>query len=212
MTIIAIDGPAGSGKSTVACLLAERLGLSRLDTGAMYRSVAWTVLARGVDLHDGESVSRLARGLDISMSEEVRVDGQDVTEAIRTPEVDRAVSVVAAVAEVRADMVARQRRWALEHGGGVIEGRDIATVVFPQADLKVYLTATELERARRRLAQQGRALLNGPDDQVAQDLARRDQLDSERAHSPLAVAIDSLVIDTTSMSTSQVVDEVIRHL
>ena len=151
MRVVAIDGPAGSGKSTVARSLAERLGLRYLDTGAMYRAVTFAALRRNIDPADGEPVAALARRVDLDVTlEYVRVDGVDATIEIRGPEVTRAVSTVAANADVRSELVARQRDWAAKHGGGVIEGRDIGSVVFPDAELKVYLDARPEVRAARR--------------------------------------------------------------
>src|SRR5438270_12789875 len=150
MRVVAIDGPAGSGKSTVARAVASRLGIAYLDTGAMYRSVAFAAIQRGVDPADGEALAKVASGLDIRLGDRVFVDGVDATAPIRSPEVTAVGSAVAAHPPVRAEMVHRQRRWAAAHGGGVAEGRDIGTVVFPDADVKVFLTATEDERARRR--------------------------------------------------------------
>jgi cytidylate kinase len=206
--LIAIDGPAGSGKSTVARAVASRLGLAYLDTGAMYRSVAWAALGHGVDLTDGDALARLANGLEIELGDRVVVDGVDATTEIRGPEVTAVVSAVSAHPAVRAEMVRRQRRWAEEGGGGVVEGRDIGTVVFPHADLKVFLTASEEERARRRQRDE-----RAPDvDAVAADLARRDTLDSNRAASPLRSAEDAVVIDTTARTVDDVVDEVVGLL
>src|SRR3954471_23019185 len=151
MRVIAIDGPAGSGKSTVARGLAARLGLDYLDTGAMYRAVAFDVLRHNVDPEDSARVASLARDLGLDVNDDtVVVDGIDATVEIRGPEVTRAVSIVAANAAVREEMRWRQREWAVKHDGGVIEGRDIGTVVFPDADLKVFLTAAPETRARRR--------------------------------------------------------------
>ncbi|HUO49471.1 MAG TPA: (d)CMP kinase, partial [Acidimicrobiales bacterium] len=204
---VAIDGPAGAGKSTLAASLAARLGLERLDTGAMYRAVAWAALARGLDPGDTDAVATLARGLVIEVGEQVLVDGVDATAAIRTPEVDAAVSAVAANAAVRTDMVARQRAWVAEHGGGVVEGRDIGTVVLPDAELKVYLTADTGERAARRAAERNESHRVA---QVADQLTRRDHLDSTRASSPLVsardVADDALVVDSTSRSADEVLE------
>ncbi|MGB0995056.1 MAG: (d)CMP kinase, partial [Acidimicrobiales bacterium] len=142
MRVIAIDGPAGSGKSTVARALAKHLGLKYLDTGAMYRAVAFAVLRAGGDPDDAESTTATARLVDLDIGlDRVMVDGVDATVEIRGPEVSRAVSAVAANPEVRKELVSRQREWAVRQGGGVLEGRDIGTVVFPDAELKVYLTA-----------------------------------------------------------------------
>ena len=197
--VIAIDGPAGAGKSTLSRALARQLGIDRLDTGAMYRAVAWGALAAGIDPSDQAAVAALARRLTITVGERVTADGTDITEAIRAPDVNRAVSVVAANPEVRATMVARQRQWAEEHGGGVVEGRDIGSVVFPHADLKIYLTASGEERARRR-------------SEEGSDLARRDHLDSTRAASPLEIADGARVLDTTGRPIRAVVEEVLAWL
>jgi cytidylate kinase len=204
MRVIAIDGPAGSGKSTIARALAARLGLQYLDTGAMYRSVAFACLTRDVDVSDLEAVAALASTLTIVVADRVTVDGQDATEAIRGPEVTSIVSAVAANPDVRSEMVRRQRAWAAERDGGVIEGRDIGTVVFPDADLKVYLTADEAERLRRRAVEAG--------EEVARDIARRDLADSTRAASPLMAADDALVIDTTGRAIAEIVEEVLAKL
>lgn len=197
---IAIDGPAGAGKSTVSRAVAEHLGVDRLDTGAMYRAVAWAALQRDIDLGDHHALADLARSLPIDVGERVVADSTDITEAIRQPEVNRAVSVVAASASVRAQLVDRQRRWVVEHGGGVVEGRDIGSVVFPHADLKIYLTASPEERARRRSEE-------GPD-----GVARRDRLDSTRAASPLEVAEGAHVVDSTGRPVDDVVKEVLGWL
>ena len=198
--IIAIDGPAGSGKSTVSRALAERLGVERLDTGAMYRAVAWAVLRSGIDPGAGPPVVEVARTLAIDVGDRVVADGVDVTEAIRSPEVSRAVSAVAATAGVRTEMVGRQRRWVAERGAGVVEGRDIGSVVLPEADVKVYLTATPEERARRR------------HEEGAAAVARRDALDSSRQVSPLEVADGAHVVDTTGRTIEEVVEEVMGWL
>ena len=208
MRIIAIDGPAGSGKSTVARRVAERLGLEYLDTGAMYRAVAFAALQRNIDPDDGDVVARLACEVDIAVAETVTVDGVDATIEIRGPEVTRAVSAVAANPDVRKEMVARQREWADSRGGGVIEGRDIGSVVFPAAELKVYLTASDEERARRR----AKEVADLAYDQVAADIARRDHVDSTRAASPLAVADDAVVIDTTGRDIDEIVEDIVARL
>jgi cytidylate kinase len=196
--IIAIDGPAGSGKSTVSRALADRLGVDRLDTGAMYRAVAWAALAAGVEPSDTEAVHALARGARLEIGpERVRINGTDVTDAIRTPEISSTVSIVAANPAVRREMVARQRDWAAEHGGGVVEGRDIGSVVFPDAEVKVYLTASPDERVRRR------------SDESAEGVARRDRIDSTRQASPLAVAPGARTLDTTGRTVEDVVEEVL---
>ena len=206
MRVIAIDGPAGSGKSTVAKAVASQLGLDYLDTGAMYRAVAFAAIRRGIDPEDAQRVADLARHIDLEVGDAVKVDGADATIEIRSPEVTRAVSVVATNPAVRAELVARQREWAAEHGGGVVEGRDIGTVVFPDADVKVYLTADDTERASRR----SKEMLDLHYDQVAADIARRDHTDSTRAASPLSVAPDAVVLDTTGLGVDAVVATVLE--
>jgi cytidylate kinase len=201
LRLVAIDGPAGSGKSTVSRALAGRLGIERLDTGAMYRAVAWAALQRRIDPADADAVAAIADGAVIELGPDgVSIDGADATAAIRRPEVNAAVSVVAANPAVRAALVARQRAWAARRGGGVVEGRDIGTVVFPGADLKVYLTASPEERARRR------------GDEAAGGVARRDALDSSRAASPLARADDARLLDTTGRTVDEVVEEIVSWL
>lgn len=203
MRVIAIDGPAGSGKSTVGRQLAARLGLTYLDTGAMYRSVAFAAIRRGVDPADADPVAAVARDMDLDVSDgKVVVDGVDATLEIRGSEVSRAVSLVAANPEVREELRTRQRVWAAEQGGGVIEGRDIGSVVFPDAVLKVYLTADPSVRAARRTGE----LLDADYDQVAADIARRDAMDQNRADSPLVQADGAVNVDTTNLSIEQVVD------
>ena len=209
--VIAIDGPAGSGKSTVARAVARRLGLDHLDTGAMYRSVAFAALRAGVAPDDADAVSALVERVVIEVDEaqdRVLVDGVDATAAIRGPEVSVAVSAVAQNPVVRAELVRRQRRWVEARSGAVVEGRDIGSVVLPDADLKVYLTASDAERARRRASETGQAAADG----VAADLARRDHVDSSRAASPLVVADGAVVIDTTDLTIDEVVDEVVGRL
>jgi CMP/dCMP kinase len=217
--VVAIDGPAGAGKSTLALAVASHLGLERLDTGAMYRLVAWAALRAQIDPSDQEAVGRLARRLDIVVDGRsdgrgtVTVDGADATAGIRTPEVDAVVSAVAANPEVRTEMVRRQRAWVAERGGGVVEGRDIGTVVLPEADVKVYLTAASMARAQRRAAERGDSAVV-PD--VAAAIIRRDTLDSTRAVSPLpgveAVPADAVVIDSTDKDAAEVLEEVLRCL
>jgi cytidylate kinase len=209
MQVIAIDGPAGSGKSTVAKAVAARLGLAYLDTGAMYRAVAFAALSGGLNLADADAVLSVAQTLDLQLDQSsCVVNGVDATEAIRGTEVTQAVSVVAALPAVRAEMVQRQRQWAQDRNGGVMEGRDIGSVVFPDAALKIYLTASEEVRAQRRAAEAG-----GEDvAAVAADLGRRDEVDSQRKASPLVEAEGSVVVDTSAMTIDQVVDHVVGLL
>lgn len=209
MRVIAIDGPAGSGKSTVARAVADRLGLDYLDTGAMYRAVAFSVLRRGGDPADHDFAANVARTIELEVTtEKVTVNGVDATLEIRGPEVTRSVSLVAANPEVRAEMVSRQREWAERRDGGVLEGRDIGTVVFPDAELKVYLTAAPEERARRR----AKEVSDLDYETVAADLARRDALDSGRQADPLREADDAVVVDTTGLTIEEVVDQIERLL
>lgn len=207
MPVIAIDGPAGSGKTTVARTLAARLSLAHLDTGAMYRSVTLAAVRRGIDPHDAEALEALAAQLDIEVGERVLVDGEDATSAIRAPDVTAAVSAVSSHPGVRAQLVRRQRAWVGRHGGGVLEGRDIGTVVLPDADVKVFLTASAPERARRRGGETG-----AQTEAVAAELARRDAADSSRSISPLRPAEDAVVIDTTGLTVDEVVNQVLARL
>lgn len=204
--VIAIDGPAGSGKSTVARAVAARLGMPYLDTGAMYRAVAFAAMRRGVDPEDAADVAKLTGDLALEVTDRVLVDGVDATIEVRSPEVTRAVSVVAANPEVRRELVRRQREWAEAHGSGVVEGRDIGTVVFPEAPVKVYMTASDEERAQRR----SQELLDMHYDDVAAAIARRDHVDSTRPYAPLAVASDAVVVDTTTSTVDEVVELVLR--
>jgi cytidylate kinase len=209
MRVIAIDGPAGSGKSTVAKAVAERLDLPYLDTGAMYRAVAYAVLRSGGDPADAEFAARTARAIELDVGlDRVLVNGADATVEIRGPEVTRSVSLVAANPEVRVELVSRQREWTERRGGGVLEGRDIGTVVFPDAELKVYLTADPDERARRRAQE----VTDLDYETVAADLARRDALDSSRDIDPLLEAPDAVLVDTTGLGIDEVVDEIARLL
>ena len=199
--IVAIDGPGGSGKSTVARTLAERLGWAYLDTGAMYRAVTAEVLAQRVPVNDEAAVIALAAAAVIATTPRVSINGRDVKDEIRSDAVNDHVSAIAAIPGVRVAMVERQRAWAAaQMRGAVVEGRDITTVVFPHATLKVYLTASFAERARRR------------EDESVQALGRRDTADHARIVSPLVQAADAVVIDTTNLSVEAVVEEIMSCL
>jgi cytidylate kinase len=204
--VVAVDGPSGSGKSTVSRRLAAGLGARYLDTGAMYRAVTWAVLRSGVDLTDAASVGKVAAEVDLRIGTDpqgygVTVDGVGVEADIRGPEVTGAVSAVAAVPSVRALLVARQRELIVKAGRIVVEGRDIGSVVAPDADLKVYLTASEAARAQRRSAEDAADVAA-----TAADLARRDRLDSTRKADPLQQAPDAVILDTTELGIDEVVD------
>jgi cytidylate kinase len=206
--VIAIDGPAGAGKTTIARALAQRLGLQYLDTGAMYRAVTIAALRRGIPVTDADAIGRLAQGLSFEVRDDgVFIDGDDVTVAIRGADVNSAVSAVAANSAVREVLRARQRAWGDERGGGVIEGRDIGSVVFPDATLKLYLTASPRVRAERRVAEAG-----GDVDEIEASIARRDGHDRNRVDSPLVQADGSVVVDTTGLSIDEVLERVERFL
>jgi len=202
--VIAIDGPAGAGKSTIARALAARLGLEYLDTGAMYRAITFAAMVRELPLDDLAAVGAFAREATLEVGEHgVLVEGLDATAAIRTPQVTSAVSKVAANSEVRTELRARQQAWAAQHGGGVIEGRDIGSVVFPDAELKLYLTASPRTRAQRRVAEAG-----GDVDEIEAAIVARDHSDSNRADSPLTLAEGSEVVDTTGLSIDEVLAKI----
>ena len=202
--VVAIDGPAGAGKSTIAKALADDLGIEYLDTGAMYRGVTFEVLRRGLEATDIEAVGRVAREIHfLQTRHSLQVNGVDATAAIRTPAVDAAVSHVAANSAVREVLRTRQREWIAEHGGGVVEGRDIGSVVFPDATLKVYLVASPLVRAQRRVAQHG-----GDVAEIARAIAERDERDSTRSDSPLRQMPDAVVVDTSDRSVPEVIAEI----
>lgn len=209
--IIAIDGPAGAGKSTIARALAERLGFTYIDTGAMYRAVALASLRKGLSFEeladDASAVARLAMSSAIEFVPVARIflDGEDVTPLIRTPEVTGAASKVAAMAAVRAVLVEKQRRIG-EIGNVVMEGRDIGTVVFPHARIKVFLDADPVERVRRR----GGDLPNVPLEQLAEQMRERDARDSQRAESPLVAAPDAVHLDSTRLTAEQVLDAILE--
>lgn len=214
--IVAIDGPAGAGKSSVARAAAKKLGFKCLDTGAMYRAVAWLAVDQGVALDDDEALGRIARDCRIAFVHEaddpiargVTVNGRDVTEAIRTARIDKAVSPVSASPSVREAMTEEQRRIGAS-GDYVIEGRDIGTVVFPDADLKIFLTATNEERAHRRVRQNADRGVGSIDyAEVLADIIRRDEADSTRAAAPLKPADDARIMDSTGTYIEDIIENV----
>lgn len=214
--IVAIDGPSGAGKSTLSKALARRLGYINIDTGAMYRSVALIAQRHHIDLHDDDALQQLCENMKIqfvrSIEEEcVLVNGEDVSAAIRTPEVSLLTAQVASSPVVRDVMVLQQRQMA-ESGGVVLEGRDIGSVVFPDAEIKFFLSATAQERGRRRYDE---LLANGMDvdlDQTIAAVAARDQADRDRQHAPLIQAEDAIAIDSTRMTIEEVLDEMVRQV
>ena len=209
MRVIAIDGPAGSGKSTIARHLAVQLGVAYLDTGAMYRAVAFAALRRGVDPGEGDAVAALVRDLELEVGPDgVVVDGVDATIEIRGPEVTRAVSAIAANPAVRTELVRRQREWVATRGAAVVEGRDIGTVVFPDAELKAYLTARLDVRAGRRHQE----VSDLDYEAVAADMAQRDTVDTQRDVDPLQQAGDAVLIDTSDRSIDEIVADLMERL
>ncbi|RME72287.1 MAG: (d)CMP kinase [Planctomycetota bacterium] len=214
--IIAMDGPSGSGKSTVAREVARRLGALHIDSGAIYRALTLAALERGLPLDDPARLAALAREVRLELEPtetgelRVRLDGCDVTDRIRSPEVTRAVSRLAAVAPVRAQVTERVRRIAAVARDAVADGRDTTTVIFPHADLKVYLEASAEERARRRARELARRGRPEPYEQVLRAIEERDRQDRERAVAPLRIAPDALVIDTTNMTIDEVVDTIVQ--
>ena len=204
--VIAIDGPAGAGKSTVGRAVAARLGLEYLDTGAMYRAVTFAALRRGIDPADADDVASLADAVEMTLDgSSVVVDGVDATVEIRGREVTAAVSAVAANGRVRSELVRRQRAWVATHGGGVVEGRDIGSVVFPDATLKLFVTASPRVRAERRVAEIG-----GDVTEVEASIIERDRKDSTRTDSPLTETSDAVTVDTTGLSIDEVVARVLE--
>ena len=207
--IIAIDGPSGAGKGTIARTLSQHLGYRHIDTGAMYRAVGWKATHDGVSLDDEARLAAIARQAALVVEGGVvKIDGHDVTSAIRTPEMDKAASAVARLPQVRAALVARQRKLG-EAGGVVMEGRDIGTVVFPEADLKIYLDASAEERARRRANDAAHSGAQAGHAAVAEAIAARDKADTTRTASPLTLADDAVLIDTTDLPIDEVVKRVL---
>lgn len=212
--IVAIDGPSGAGKSTLSKRLACKLGYVNIDTGAMYRSVALLARRAAVDLDDEEALKALCRDLNIEIipehdQERILVNGEDVSQAIRTPEVSLLTAKVAACPAVRKALVGLQRQMG-ERGGVVLEGRDIGTVVFPQAEVKFFLSATAEERGRRRFEELRAKGLDVDLQQTIQEVKKRDAADEARAHAPLRCAEDAITIDSTRLSIDQVLAEMLR--
>jgi cytidylate kinase len=224
--VIAIDGPASSGKSTTARLLAKRLGYLYLDTGAMYRAITLKALRAGVDLDDEKALQELAKNSSLTMSLEnqqlkVFLNGEEVSSQIRSPEVSASVSKVSAYPGVRRQMVALQRKSASDivgsasggkEGGIVAEGRDMGTAVFPGAEVKIFLTCDLKERAKRRYLELESEGISCSPDEVRENLSKRDRIDSTREDSPLAAAEDAVVVDTTNLTIEEQVQEVLKHL
>ena len=205
MRVIAIDGPAGAGKSTVAKQVSATTGLPYLDTGAMYRCVAYAIQVKNIDINDASAVGEVARTANIEINEDTALlDNVDVSSLIRSSEINSIVSVIAAHSPVRDAMRQQQRDWISTHGGGVVEGRDIGTVVFPDAVLKIFLTATPMVRAKRRVGQNG-----GDLEQVAAAIAERDHIDSSREDSPLKPSHDSYEVDSSNKNITDVVAEIV---
>lgn len=207
MRVIAIDGPAGAGKSTVARQVSTATGLRYLDTGAMYRCVALAVRQSSTDANDAEAVGKIAREVSVVIGRDAAMlNGTDVSAEIRSSEINSIVSIIAAHTPVRDAMREQQRAWIRDHEGGVVEGRDIGTVVFPDAILKIFLTASPEVRAERRVGQNG-----GDIQAVAASIAERDHLDSTRLDSPLKPSHDSVVVDSSRRTIDEVVAEIVTH-
>jgi cytidylate kinase len=213
---IAIDGPVSSGKSTIARRLARELGYLYIDTGAMYRAVAWKVRALGLDPADAPAIASAVENLDLVLragpaGNEIQVDGREVTAELRTEEISRLASRISTIPAVRDYLVARQKRMGAV-GGVVMEGRDIQTVVLPNADLKIFLSASTEERARRRCAELQARGVPANYEEVLRELQERDARDSTRAHSPLRPADDAVTVDTTDLTIEQVIEKVLARV
>lgn len=215
--IVAIDGPSGAGKSSIAKIVAKKLGFSCLDTGAMYRAIAYKALQCGIDLNNDSELGKLADGCEISFGvaegdpvpKQVFLDGEDITDRIRTSEIDKAVSPVSASSSVRRSLVKQQQKIGC-NGDFVVEGRDIGSVVFPNAELKIFLTASPEERAHRRVRQNADRAIGSVDyKEVLQDIKRRDKCDSERKDSPLIICNDAIVIDSTDHYIEDVINNIV---
>ncbi len=211
---IAIDGPAGAGKSTVAREVARRLNIKYLDTGAMYRAITLKVIRNNIDIEDKQTLEEMLKNTEIELDEEKRVflDDEDVTEAIRQPDVNAMVSPVSCISLVRRRLVGIQQKIASESGGIIMEGRDIASKVIPDAHFKFYLDASLEERSRRRLKEQLEKGMQLAEDKVTADIANRDKIDSSRDDSPLTVVEDAIIIDTTDMSFEEVVNKIVKEV
>ena len=207
MRVIAIDGPAGAGKSTVARMVADQTGMPFLDTGAMYRCIALTVVEDDIDSSDARAVGEIAHSLPIEIDGDIALIGdRNVSSLIRTPQINSIVSVIATHPPVRDAMREQQREWVKRHGGAVVEGRDIGTVVFPDAQLKVFLTASPMVRAQRRVDQSG-----GDVNEIAASIAERDRIDSTRSDSPLKPADNAFLLDSSEIPVEKVVEVIVRR-
>ena len=213
--VVAIDGPAGAGKSTIAKFVAEKIGYAYIDTGAMYRAVTWKFVQTG-HVYEDDFISELSKKMTIEFQPKnginhVYADGEEITDFIRTPEISKLVSPLSAIPEVRVAMVAQQRRMG-EKGGVILDGRDIGTVVFPNAEVKIFLTATVDERANRRYKELIEKGTKTTFEEVKKDIIQRDKQDSTRPVSPLKQADDAVLLDSTGMKISEVADFIIKKI
>ena len=211
---IAMDGPAGSGKSTIAQRLAEKLDYLYLNSGSMYRAMTLLSIREGGEPTNVSTLTELAKSCRIDFLDNGKttlLNGEDVSDFLRTPEIDRAIVAIAKVPEVRHEMVQQQRRIG-KNGGIIVEGRDVTTVVFPDADLKFYINASVEERAKRRFAEQKAQSIDTTLEQVEKEIRERDQMDESREHSPLRTAEDAIIVDTTRMTINQAVNFVLNRV